>query len=103
MKTGIELIAEERQRQIEAEGYSAEHDAQYEDGELADAAAVYALSDDMMDTLDNEWGHDMYLHLWPFGLEYLKKKTYGSIYERSKDLMKAGALIAAELDRLQNM
>jgi len=26
MKTGAELIAEERQRQVEKEGYSAEHD-----------------------------------------------------------------------------
>ena len=29
MKTGVELIAEERQRQIEVEGYSAQHDSQH--------------------------------------------------------------------------
>lgn len=32
MKTGIELIAEERQRQIDVEGWTPEHDAQHADG-----------------------------------------------------------------------
>ena len=103
MKTGIELIADERRRQIEIEGYSIKNDQKHENGELADAAALYALSDDMMDFIDNEWGNDMHLHIWPFDLSYLKKRTNGDIYERSKDLIRAGALIAAELDRLQNM
>lgn len=103
MKTGIELIAEERRRQIEEEGYSIENDQKHEDGELADAAALYALSDDTMDFIDQNWGNDMYLHLWPFDLKYLKKSNSGGIHERSKDLIRAGALIAAELDRLQNM
>ncbi len=103
MKSGIELIAEERQRQIEVEGYSIENDQKHEDGELADAAAVYALSPDAMDSMDDTWGNDMYLLLWPFDLKHLKKTNQGSIYERSKDLIKAGALIAAELDRLQNL
>lgn len=39
MKTGIELIAEERQEQIQKHGYDAYHDDEYEsDGELRMAA-----------------------------------------------------------------
>ena len=35
MKTGIELITEERQRQIEVEGWTPEHDAKHAFGEAA--------------------------------------------------------------------
>lgn len=41
MKTGIELIAEERQRQIEKEGFTPEHDKQWKDGELCRAAVSF--------------------------------------------------------------
>lgn len=41
--TGIELIAKERRRQVEAEGWDADHDAQHDAGELACAAAAYAV------------------------------------------------------------
>ena len=41
MKKGIELIAEERQRQIEVEGYSAQHDSQHDFREFAQAASTY--------------------------------------------------------------
>lgn len=41
--TGVELIAEERKRQIEAEGWTPQHDAQHKADELAIAAACYAL------------------------------------------------------------
>jgi hypothetical protein len=36
--TGIELIAAERKRQVEKEGYTAKHDSQWVKGELAGAA-----------------------------------------------------------------
>jgi hypothetical protein len=41
--TGAELIAAERQRQIEVEGWTPEHDAAHDGGELAIAAACYAV------------------------------------------------------------
>ena len=99
MKTGIELIAEERQRQIEKEGWTAEHDAEHKDGELADAAAYYAMTEETIDFIDNEWGNDMHLHIWPFDLKWLKRTPDNRI----KELQKAGALIAAEIDRLQRL
>ncbi len=43
-KTGVELIAEERQRQIYVEGWSPEHDSNHEEGQLAEAAACYAMA-----------------------------------------------------------
>ncbi len=43
MKTGIELITEERQRQVEAEGWTPGHDDAHRKGQMAGAAAVYAL------------------------------------------------------------
>lgn len=46
MKTGIELIAEERQRQITEEGWTPEHDINHTNGQLASAAACYAMTKD---------------------------------------------------------
>ncbi len=77
-KTGIELIAQERGRQIDEEGWSAEHDDSNAGGELADAAAAYAIGSET---------------LWPWS-EGFKD------YDNKHNLIRAGALIAAELDRL---
>lgn len=101
MKSGIEIITEERQRQIEVEGWTAEHDEKHYMGELANAACCYAMTHDMVDYLDEQWGNDMYLTFWPFDLSWLKKDQTGDNEKRIKDLAKAGALIAAEIDRLQ--
>ncbi len=78
MKSGIELIAEERQRQIEQEGCDAKHDSQYNASDLAEAGAAYALCDNT---------------LWPWDRKYWKPTN------RRRDWAKAGALIAAAIDR----
>lgn len=103
MKTGIELIADERKRQIELEGWTAEHDAQHNEGELANAACVYAMTNDMISFMDADWGNDMYLHFWPFDLDWLKKDKTDETEKRIRDLAKAGAMIAAEIDRLKQI
>ena len=41
--TGIEIISDERKRQIEEEGYSSENDDKQIGGDLSDAAAIYAM------------------------------------------------------------
>ena len=41
--SGIQLISNERERQIEQEGYSLESDKQYFPGVLSDAAACYTI------------------------------------------------------------
>ena len=101
MKTGVELIDEERRRQIDVEGWTKEHDKQHEEGELANAGAYYALTDDMLTFIDKYWGNDMHLTIWQFDLESLKRnRRDGSLDNRIRELQKAGALIAAEIDRL---
>lgn len=82
---GAEMIAAERQRQIEEEGWTPEHDAQHTNGELADAAAAYALTD--------QWDNIKH-NVWPWAPQWWKPK------DRIRDLVRAGALIAAEIDRL---
>mgnify|MGYP001338024131 CR=1 FL=1 len=90
MKTGIELIAEERKRQVEKEGWSSEHDDKHSYSELARAAACYAIP---------SWfthSRRMVFSIWPFEPEFFKRTADN----RVRDLVKAGALIAAEIDRL---
>lgn len=94
MKTGIELIAEERQRQISTEGWTPEHDDRHTDGALAFAAATYALPEEMRNSLA-VGGCSFKERLWPFDDFWFKPKT------PIQDLIRAGALIAAEIDRLQ--
>ena len=94
-KTGIELIAEERQRQIDTEGFTSEHDELYDQGELALAGACYALAEDVRD----EYKYNSVPAFWPFGLSWWKP----SPDNRVKELVKAGALIAAEIDRLNGI
>lgn len=49
--TGIELIAAERARQINIEGWTSEHDDEHESGELIQAAIRYADN-----ASPNDWG-----------------------------------------------
>lgn len=94
MKTGIELIAEERKRQIEKEGWTAKHDAEHKCGQLARAAAAYAIAELYRQTIAEEPNH-----LWPFESEWWKPTPN----DRIRELQKAGALIAAEIDRINNL
>lgn len=95
MKTGIDLIAEERQRQIEVEKWTSENDAKYEYGELAIAGACYAMPTDKRVTDDHFVGLPWQ---WPWDRSWWKPTPD----DRIRELQKAGALIAAEIDRLQN-
>jgi hypothetical protein len=91
--TGIELIAAERKRQIEVEGWTADHDDRWVNGELAEAAATYASLPHHEGAFIN-WRT---LH-WPFDIEWYKPEE-----NRIRELEKAGALVAAEIDRLQRL
>lgn len=84
--TGAALITAERRRQITAEGWMPEHDAEHADDELARAAACYAMPDRYRE-----------LRLWPWRPGWWKP----SPDDRVRELVKAGALIAAEIDRLR--
>ncbi|MQB37652.1 hypothetical protein DXT97_12700 [Agrobacterium tumefaciens] len=82
----IKAIAAERRRQIEKEGWTPEHDDKYTSGELLEAATCYALHNG--GELDDAPG------AWPWSRDFWKPTS------RQRDLEKAGALIAAELDRV---
>lgn len=83
---GTVLIMQERERQIHEEGWTAEHDAEYPEGRLAQAGACYALK------LANR---EMPL-IWPFPPAWWKPSE-----DPVRNMVKAGALIAAEIDRMQ--
>lgn len=88
MKEGAELIADERRRQIDAEGWTPEHDDAHKHGELVEAAECYSYAA-RTGTLHPPRG-------WPWEPSWWKP-TGNPV----RDLVKAGALIAAEIDRLQ--
>jgi len=101
--TGADLIALERNRQVLEEGWTLEHDDYHVDHELAQAAACYA------------WPEPRPIEVkkaWPWDREWWKPTLPASGAEsdwrekrdaRVRDLVKAGALIAAEIDRLQRI
>ena len=91
--SAVGLIAVERVRQLGEERWTAEHDDGHTDGQLAQAAACYALA-----TVDNiaEGGVSQVVdELWPFEEEWFKYDG-----DKVRALTKAGALVAAEIDRL---
>jgi hypothetical protein len=89
--TALNLIAAERQRQIEKEGWSAAHDDQHVLGELAAAAACYASPGPCYRRVNQT-----YYSMWPWSLEWDKRDKH----DRKRQLVIAGALIVAELERL---
>lgn len=98
----IDVLAE-RIRQVEAEGWTSEHDDQHSRGEMASAAGVYALaagSTDYRWVLRGSPPNDYLaaaLELWPWDRSWFKPK------DRRRDLVKAGALILAEIERLDRL
>ena len=109
MREGIELIAAERKRQIEEEGWTPEHDDEHEENEIAWAAACYAAPTAIQAKGETscgcrsmaECGHIFggpakWMDPWPWEPEWDKRDKH----DRIKQLSIAGALMAAELDRL---
>lgn len=92
---GIERIAAERKRQVEKEGWTPEHDDAHSKGELNAAAVAYAAAN-----LDRIWGgEDAAFHsFFPSDWQVAWWKPSA---DPIRNLEKAGALIAAEIDRLQ--
>lgn len=103
-QAAIDVLAE-RYRQIEAEGWTPGHDDEQRSGQLAYAASVYALcaaSPDADRAVMDE--HGSYVSVpfrirskWPFDERWLKPNS------RRRDLVKAGAFILAEIERLDRL
>lgn len=97
--TGAERIAAERTRQIKEEGFGAAHDAQHEGGELAMAAVCYAAPEHIYIHEEDRDGFHRFVDPWPdwWEMGWDRRDEHNRIHQ----LEIAGALIAAEIDRLQ--
>lgn len=92
---GADMIRAERERQIGGEGWSLEHDDAHENRELLYAANCYAFMASGQSRTDV---HMRYAPPsgWPWEKEWWKPSE-----DPIRNLVKAGALIAAEIDRLE--
>ncbi|CCH54463.1 hypothetical protein BN8_03635 [Fibrisoma limi BUZ 3] len=100
MKTGIELIAKEREEHTTKHEWTPEHDDQQDQSQLATAAVAVLL----MDTHVDIWvgSGETAFSVWPWKeidpwFINIQKKS------RIDQLAVAGSLIAAEIDRLQRL
>lgn len=97
--TGAEQIAIERRRQVDKEGWTSEHDADWTEGELKMAAMAYLEADGndqyLCETNDRQRFNTPAYDYWPW------KSTWWKPKDRLSNLVRAGALIAAEIDRIQ--
>lgn len=100
MKTGSQIIAEERDRQINSEGYNASHDDAHDRGQLLAAAMCYASIPLLRLTYTDPETEitEVMATRWPWEEEWWKPDS-----DAVRNLAKAGALIAAEIDRLQRL
>ena len=77
----------ERLRQDSEEGWTPKHDDEHTGGEMGEAAICYIQG-------KTEWGYGNPHQRWPWALAWWKQK------DRRRNLVKAGALILAEIERL---
>jgi hypothetical protein len=98
MSKALDDVIAERRRQVDVEGWSAEHDDRYSREELATAAACYAAPNAVW------WGtHGLkilwwqrkggYL-IWPWNISWWKPK------DRRRDLVRAAALAIAAIEQM---
>lgn len=104
---GVHRIECERLRQINKLGYTFDHDDEHADGELAMAAACYAAPTLIFTRNDHRNGAVWFNDPWPWQREEDARWEDGGVVlrlitteDRIHLLTKAGALIAAEIDRL---
>jgi len=112
MNKSIQDVIAERKRQIKEEGWTAGHDNGHRCGELARAGACYAVGKDWVHIsrqINSSRGADLNCYqydftrpapgqiTWPWDEEWWKPTT------RRRNLVKAAALIIAEIDRLDRL
>ena len=91
---GVRDVVAERQRQIYGEGFDEAHDEQWAHDELVEAAVCYCEAPTLLALgLPPAQGPGA----WPWDLKWWKPK------DRRRDLVRAAALIIAEIDRLDRV
>lgn len=90
-------VMAERQRQITAEGWEPKHDDRHDAGELASAAASYAQCAGLQGegAVNESAFKTPYIENWPWSECWWKPSA-----DPRRNLVKAGALILAEIERL---
>lgn len=97
---GADRIRIERERQISGEGWTPAHDDEHTLGVMLNAAACY-VAQAQSQIVEHEHGwptkpNEEMLSLWPWEQEWWKPDN-----DPVRNLEKAGALIAAEIDRIE--
>ncbi|HHM6437166.1 TPA: hypothetical protein ACRL36_000760 [Pseudomonas aeruginosa] len=87
-------VQAERRRQIEAEGWTPEHDDEHADGQMAQAAGCYALHAGGIGTDWPDGRQNGAALFWPWDRDSWKPTT------PRRDMVKACALALAEIERL---
>jgi len=97
-QAALDVLAE-RRRQIEAEGWTPEHDDEHVNDEIAAMAALYAMPEGARDwdASSTGYGDTLQQAMVPSGW-YMP-----TFRDRRNQLIKAGALILAEIERLDRM
>lgn len=88
-KAAQDILAE-RRRQVEAEGWTEKHDDHHAAGQMAEAAAVYAL-------VASGRHREVAKRFWPWDFQRWKPAS------PRRNLVKAAALIVAEIERLDRL
>ncbi|OJU12776.1 MAG: hypothetical protein BGN85_08935 [Alphaproteobacteria bacterium 64-11] len=89
-------VLAERRRQVEVEGWTPEHDDEHANGELVEAAVVYA-------RWAGRGAPAMTVMGAPFGWPHTWDASWWKPKDRRRDLVRAGALIIAEIERLDRL
>ena len=89
-------VSRERERQITVEGWTPEHDDKHERGEMAAAGGCYAIVAGCSDRSREQFVDQPYPE-WPWDRKWWKPK------DRRRDLVRAAALIVAEIERLDRI
>ena len=98
MTNAADDVLAERERQMSVEGWTEDHDDRHDKGEMGDAAACYAAT--VRAFAGEQYvgrayePYMAYRDLWPWDDNWWKPK------DRRRDLVRAGALILAEIERL---
>lgn len=98
-KAAIDVLAE-RQRQVEVEGWTPEHDDAHNYGELASAGACYAFVGSLTDFQRKVYAYKNPPYLGPMVLHWEWDEKWWKPTTPRRDLVKAAALILAEIERL---
>ena len=99
-REALDLIASERERQVSKEGWTVAHDDEHADESLATVASIYARPSHQRGShLSDRYPLGHLPSRWPVSWAWEWWKPTPS--DRVRELVKAGALIVAEIERLQ--